>query len=169
MSTLLIINSSPRSQSGSHRLAQHFVDEWKRRDPAAHIVERDSPAHLLPLVSEPWIQAAHLPEEWRTPEQEKILSFSNTLIDEVMSADVIVLGVPMHSFSVPASLKVWIGHVVRAEKPSATASRARRDWCRLVRRSLPSRPGEVRPLRIRRSAQWTSRYPTGRRFLGSLA
>ena len=66
------------------------MDEWKRKDPAAHIVERDLSAHSLPLVREPWIQAAHLPEGRRTPEPEKIVSLSNTLIDEVMSADVIV-------------------------------------------------------------------------------
>lgn len=116
MSTLLVINSSPRSQSVSRRLTRHFVDEWKRSDPGARIVERDLSVDSLPLVSEPWIQAAHTPQPQRTPEQEKMLSLSNTLIDEVMSADVIVMGVPMHNFSIPSALKVWIDHIVRAGK-----------------------------------------------------
>ena len=33
MNTLLIVNSSPRSQSVSRRLTQHFADEWKNRSP----------------------------------------------------------------------------------------------------------------------------------------
>lgn len=33
-----------------------------------------------------------------------------------MAADVIVLGVPMHNFSIPASLKAWIDLITRAGK-----------------------------------------------------
>jgi len=37
-----------------------------------------------------------------------MLALSDSLTDEVLSADVIVLGIPLHNFSVPATFKAWI-------------------------------------------------------------
>ena len=45
-----------------------------------------------------------------------MLALSDSLIDEVLSADVIVLGIPLHNFSVPATFKAWIDQIVRASK-----------------------------------------------------
>ena len=39
---------------------------------------------------------------------------SDALIGELVTADVIVLAVPMHNFGIPSTLKAWIDHVVRA-------------------------------------------------------
>jgi FMN-dependent NADH-azoreductase len=116
MSTLLIINSSPRSNSISRRLTRHFADEWRTRHPEARIVERDLAAGTLPFITEPWIQASYTPPSQRTPEQQKALALSDALIEELMAADVTVVGVPMHNFSIPAPLKAWFDLVVRAGK-----------------------------------------------------
>jgi FMN-dependent NADH-azoreductase len=116
MPTLLVINSSPRRESVSRRLTQHFVKEWKDLIPQTKIIERDLVAERLPLLDESWIQAAYTPEAQQTPEQRKLLELSDTLVAEIMSADSIVLGVPMHNFSIPASLKAWIDLIVRAGK-----------------------------------------------------
>ncbi len=116
MNTLLVINSSPRSQSVSRRLTQHFVEQWKAKTPETRVVERDLSADTLPFVTEAWVQAVYTPDAQRTPEQRRMLELSDTLIGEIMAADTIVLGVPMHNFSIPASLKVWIDLVVRAGK-----------------------------------------------------
>ena len=80
------------------------------------IVERDLTAEPLPQVSESWIQAAYTPEPQRTPEQRNLMQLSEKLIEEVMAANTIVLGVPMHNFSVPTALKAWIDLIVRAGK-----------------------------------------------------
>jgi FMN-dependent NADH-azoreductase len=45
-----------------------------------------------------------------------LLALSDKLIDEVLAADVIVLGIPMHNFSVPAAFKAWIDQIARAGK-----------------------------------------------------
>ena len=116
MNTLLIINSSPRSNSVSRRLTRHFAEDWKTKHPDARIVERDLASDALPFVTEPWIQASYTPPAQRTPEQQKALQLSDALIEELMAADVIVLGVPMHNFSIPAPLKAWFDLVVRAGK-----------------------------------------------------
>ena len=116
MNTLLIINSSPRSNSVSRRLTRHFAEEWKAKHPDTRVLERELTADPLPFVTEPWIQASYTPPAQRTPQQQQALALSDALIEELIAADVIVLGVPMHNFSIPAPLKTWFDLVVRAGK-----------------------------------------------------
>jgi hypothetical protein len=71
----------------------------------------------LPFVTEAWIQASTTPAVPTDAEQQQqALALSDTLIEELRAADVIVLGVPMHNFSIPASLKAWIDLITRAGK-----------------------------------------------------
>jgi len=42
------------------------------------------------------------------------VQLSDTLVDELLAADVLVLAAPMYNFSVPSTLKAWIDHVARA-------------------------------------------------------
>ena len=44
------------------------------------------------------------------------LADSETLIRELESADCLVIGTPMHNYTVPSALKAWIDHVVRANR-----------------------------------------------------
>lgn len=116
MNTLLIVNSSPRSNSVSRRLTRHVAQGWMDHNPDGRIVERDLVAQPLPFLTEAWIEASTTPAAQRTPQQQQTLALSDTLIEELRAADVIVLGVPMHNFSIPASLKVWIDLITRAGK-----------------------------------------------------
>ena len=115
-STLLIVNSSPRSGSVSRRLTSHVAEQWKQRNPNGRIIERDLTAETPAFVSENWIQASYTPEAERTTEQQQALAQSDALIAELMAADVIVIGAPMHNFSISAPLKAWIDQIVRAGK-----------------------------------------------------
>ncbi len=114
MARLLVINSSPRTSSVSRQLTQHFVEDWKTKDADARIVERDLAAEPLPQIDEAWIAASYTPPAQRTAVQQELLTLSDKLIDEVLAADVIVFGVPMHNFSIPTSLKAWVDLVARA-------------------------------------------------------
>ena len=44
------------------------------------------------------------------------LAESNQLADELIAADILVIGVPMYNFGMPAALKAWIDQVVRPGK-----------------------------------------------------
>jgi FMN-dependent NADH-azoreductase len=116
MSNLLIVNSSPRSNSVSRKLTQQFAEDWKSLNPNGRFVERDLSDGTIPYLSEPWIEAAYTPEPNRTSAQRNLLALSDTLIAELMAADVILLGIPMHNFSVPATFKAWIDQIARAGK-----------------------------------------------------
>ena len=54
--------------------------------------------------------------EYHTEKHKKALALSNELVSEVLEAEEIILATPMYNFSVPAALKAWIDHVVRAGK-----------------------------------------------------
>lgn len=119
MPTLLMINSSPLTNSVSSSLTRQFARDWKARHPHGSVTERNLSDGSLPLMNEAWIAAAYTPEAQRSAEQRKLLALSDQLIDELMAADVILLGVPMHNFSVPAAFKAWIDQISRVGKTFA--------------------------------------------------
>jgi len=116
---LLRIDSSARRSSVSRQLTAKFVDSWKKENPNGEIIERDLATTQLPLITDEWTQAAHTPEANLTPSQKEVLAISDTLTQEAIEADVIVIGVPMYNFTIPAPLKGWIDQVVRVNKTVA--------------------------------------------------
>ena len=48
--------------------------------------------------------------------------FRSTLIAELQEADEYVLGVPMHNFSIPSTLKLWIDQIARVNKTFSYAT-----------------------------------------------
>lgn len=115
MERILHLDFSPRGErSHSRRLTREFVEQQLAAHPAATVTYRDLGRAPVPPVDEPWIAAAYTPEAGRTPEMREALRLSDALVDELLAADVIVLGVPMYNFGVTASFKAWIDQVVRA-------------------------------------------------------
>ena len=115
MPTLLQVDSSPLLKSSvSRELTRHFVNEWKAKHPSGTVVVRDLWAGNIPPVSAEWVGASFTPAQARTPEQRAQLTLSDTLISELQAADEYVFGVPMHNFSIPSTLKLWIDQISRA-------------------------------------------------------
>ncbi len=110
---LLRIDSSARRNSVSRQLTQKFVDAWKNENPTGEIIERDLAITTLPLITDEWTLAAYSDPAKLTPAQIQVLSASDALIDEVVTADTIVIGAPMYNFTIASPLKAWIDQVVR--------------------------------------------------------
>lgn len=122
MPTLLHLDASPLETSVSRELAREFVAAWKSSHPDGIVLYRDL-ATLTPApLTQSWIHAAYTSADSHTPEQKALLAHSEELIQELETADEIVIGVPMHNFSIPASLKLWIDQVVRAGRTFAYGS-----------------------------------------------
>src|SRR5215468_3273672 len=114
MSTLLKIDSSPMGENSvSRKLTAEFAAVWRKAHPGSTVVSRDLTTTKLPAVNGLWAGAAHTPEENRSPEQQEVLAVSDALIAELQAAEEYVFGVPMHNFSIPSTLKLWIDQVVR--------------------------------------------------------
>ncbi len=117
MTTILRIDVSARTNRSLTRgLSQRFIDEWQKQRPSDQIVQRDIGLEPPPAVSEDWIGAAFTPEKERSKDQQATLHLSDTLIDEVINADVILLAVPMYNYGMPSALKAWFDQVIRVNK-----------------------------------------------------
>jgi FMN-dependent NADH-azoreductase len=115
MANILHINSSVRRQGSlSRQLTGEFLDKWKAANPSDVVVERDLAAEPVPHLTEQMMGAFFTPAEQRTPAQARTVQLSDALVDELLAADVIVIGAPMYNFSVSSTLKAWIDHVARA-------------------------------------------------------
>lgn len=112
---ILQINSSARAE-GSHstRLANALVERLSAAQPQATVTVRDLGRTPHPMLDGATLQALFTPAEQRTPEQAARVALNDALIAELQAADVLVLGVPMYNFSVPAQLKNWIDAITRA-------------------------------------------------------
>jgi FMN-dependent NADH-azoreductase len=120
MSTLLKLDSSPMGQASiSRKLTTKFAETWLTTHPGGKIIERDLTTLNLPVVDALWVGAAFTPEASRTVAQTKALAASDSLIKDLQQADEYVFGVPMHNFSIPSTLKLWIDQIVRAGKTFA--------------------------------------------------
>lgn len=114
MATLLVIHSSPKSSASvTRQLTNELVEKWLQANPTGHIIERDVGLNPPPHISETTINAFYTPEADRTEAQKAALLLSDQLIAELRQADAVVIGTPMHNFSVTSGLKTWIDHVAR--------------------------------------------------------
>ncbi|MPY89481.1 MAG: FMN-dependent NADH-azoreductase [Luteitalea sp.] len=114
MAHVLHLDSSPRgARSHTRRLTREFVDMWRRRHPGDTVSRRDLGMEPPPHITEGWIAAAFCAPEARTPDMHAELSLSEHLVDELLAAGVLVIGVPMYNFAIPAMLKVYIDQIVR--------------------------------------------------------
>lgn len=115
MTKLLQINSSILgSASTSSALSQKFVDEFLISNSGSELVVRDLGETPVPHLTGEAIGGFGLAAEARNSAQAEAAALSDTLMNELRAADVIVLGVPMYNFGVPSTLKAWIDYVARA-------------------------------------------------------
>lgn len=121
MTRLLHLDASARAgrsderPHGSHtrRLSARFVARWKALRPGDPVVYRDLGSAPPAPVTGDWIHAAFTPGARREPWMHDTLAQSDALVDELLAADLIVAGVPMYNFGVPAGFKAWIDNIVR--------------------------------------------------------
>jgi FMN-dependent NADH-azoreductase len=118
---VLQIDSSARpgqsdsSPYGSHtrRLTDRFWRRWQASRPGDQVVYRDVGQSPPSPVTGKWIHAAFTKPEQREPWMREALAESDALVDELLAADLIVAGVPMYNFGMPAQFKAYIDNVVR--------------------------------------------------------
>lgn len=120
MKTVLHINSSARiERSHTRYLSTLFVREWRCLRPEDRVISREIGTEPPPPVSESWIASAFTPPHDRTVAMREALRLSDTLVDELVQADMIVLGAPMYNFGMPAQLKAYVDQIIRVGRTFA--------------------------------------------------
>lgn len=110
MQRILMLHCSPHGrQSRASALAQELVERLRQRHPAAQLLERELAGEPLPALTADYAGALVA----LAPNDDPALGVSERLIQELESSDCLVIATPMHNFSVPAALKLWIDYVLR--------------------------------------------------------
>ena len=113
INVLEVSTSARLTGSASRELSGNLIDALSDRHGEVQVKRRDL-SQGIPLVDDAWIEANFTPEEDRTERHRAALAISDSLVAELKDADVLVIGVPIYNFNVPASLKAWIDMVARA-------------------------------------------------------
>ncbi|MGE0622138.1 MAG: FMN-dependent NADH-azoreductase [Pseudomonadales bacterium] len=115
MPVLLELRTSIFSTDGeSSKLSERFVAKWCEKHPDTEVVVRDLATDPVPHLTADRFRAFLTPKDDRTPAQVEHVEASDELIEELRSADTVVLGLPMYNFGIPSALKAWFDHVARA-------------------------------------------------------
>lgn len=111
MKKILHLICSPRGRAAeSSRLSQKIVDALLAKEPTAEVVTRILADEPLDYVDADYALSQH---SLADISQEGTAAVSAMLVGELESSDFVVIGTPIHNFTVPSALKAWIDHVVR--------------------------------------------------------
>nr|WP_042194734.1 NAD(P)H-dependent oxidoreductase [Kibdelosporangium sp. MJ126-NF4]CEL21506.1 FMN-dependent NADH-azoreductase [Kibdelosporangium sp. MJ126-NF4]CTQ95927.1 FMN-dependent NADH-azoreductase [Kibdelosporangium sp. MJ126-NF4] len=116
MTNLLHIDSSIQGErSHSRPLTAAFAESWRVANPDGGYVYRDFALDPVGHVTGLYMGAANTPAELRSPEQRAEYDKFQPLRDEVLAADVVVMGVPMYNYTIPSTVKTWLDHILVPE------------------------------------------------------
>lgn len=114
MTRILYVSASARSTSSySRKLGSELLEHLSKKHPNASIENCDI-AEGLPFVTEAWTEANFTAAADRSAAQNATLQASDSFVQSLQAADILVIATPMYNFSVPATLKAWIDQIARA-------------------------------------------------------
>jgi FMN-dependent NADH-azoreductase len=114
---ILHLICSPRGQaSESYRLSQKIIGYLLDSQPTATVVVRPLGGAVANLDESYATALGGTERSFAELFAEGSMSRSEELIQELESADFVVIATPMHNFTVPVALKAWIDHVVRVRR-----------------------------------------------------
>jgi FMN-dependent NADH-azoreductase len=125
MRTLLHLEAGANrtEESVSRRLTRLFVNTWRTALDQHRHVHRDLDAEPVPPIDTAFCTLGRglerdglrpLPEiaaAARTGAERRAWELTRPLVEELLSADTVLVGTPMYNFGVPAALKAWIDRV----------------------------------------------------------
>ncbi len=110
MTRALLLSFSPHGKAAqTFKLARALLRDLV---PDADIIERDYGSQALPPLSREYANALTTPGGL----SGSATALSEQLIVELEACDLLILCTPVHNFTVPATFKAWIDHVVRIHR-----------------------------------------------------
>ncbi|GAA1601195.1 NAD(P)H-dependent oxidoreductase [Kribbella hippodromi] len=111
------------AESVSRRLTREYADRWLAAHSSADYHYRDLAADPITPIDTAYCQLGRrseslgtLPTEAieelaETPAEKEAWRLTKPLIDEVRSAELLLIGTPLYNYSLPGALKTWIDRV----------------------------------------------------------
>jgi len=114
MKLLHVDSSALGTASVSRQLTADIVAQLRIAHPGADVTYRDVAASPPDHLSGELMQVVKFQNvDDLSPRQQAELALTNQLVEEVLAADIIVIGAPMYNFSVPTQLKAWIDRIAQ--------------------------------------------------------
>ncbi|MBB5460144.1 FMN-dependent NADH-azoreductase [Paraburkholderia sp. Cpub6] len=111
---ILFVNASPHGEmSHGYSLAVEMIRSLGKNMHSA-LVKRDLVSTPLPPITQDYAKAITS----REPDVS-LFDVSEQLIREIEMTDALIINTPMHNFTVPAALKLWIDYVLRVHRTFA--------------------------------------------------
>jgi len=99
--------------SASRILTAKIVQQLRGKHADLQVTYRDlsvdAPAHLSAEI----LGTRFAPADRWNPLQKAEAALTETLLEEFLGADIVVIGAPMYNFSIPTQLKAWIDRVLQ--------------------------------------------------------
>ncbi len=116
MKLLHIDSSILGGYSVSRQLSAQTVARLIAGRDDVEVVYRDVAADPIPHLSGGYLAALQSAEADRTPELQAEIEQSAAVLDEFITADVVVIGAGLYNFGIPSQLKAWIDRIMVAGK-----------------------------------------------------
>lgn len=114
MKLLHLDSSILGDNSVSRQLSAALVEAVRQRHPGVSVTHRDLALQPIAHLSGEILGAAFTPEADWNETQRTERALTDTLINEFLEADVVVIAAPMYNFSIPSQLKSWIDRIAAA-------------------------------------------------------
>ncbi|MGX5914725.1 FMN-dependent NADH-azoreductase [Aliidiomarina sp. Khilg15.8] len=101
-------------QSVSTQLSNQVVERLTKANNNATVVTRDVAQEPVAHLNAEILMAASVAEDERSDLQQRELAVTEALLDELFTADVLVIGAPMYNFGIPSQLKAWVDRIAQA-------------------------------------------------------
>lgn len=117
MNLLHLDSSILGPHSVSRSLSAHVVDQLRQKMPGLRPTYRDLAAEPIPHLSGAYVAATRgggnaSPDDALSAD----LALGETLMQEFLAADIVVIGVAFYNFSIATQLKAWIDRIAVAGK-----------------------------------------------------
>jgi FMN-dependent NADH-azoreductase len=110
---LHIISSGRGRQSYSRGLSTAIINKLLDKNEIDTVVERDLTKSLPPFLDEALIGEFYKFPGMTDEKGKQLLTYADTIFNEMKQADIIVIGTPMYNFGISGLLKAWIDQLVR--------------------------------------------------------
>lgn len=114
MKLLHLDSSILGDNSVSRQLGQQLKQAWLDANPSLQVHYRDVGSHVIPLLDSQLLGVNGISPEQRSPLQQAQAELNGQLLQELLEADVLLIGAPMYNFSIPAGLRSWFDRVLVA-------------------------------------------------------
>ncbi len=111
---LHVMSSLQGNQSYSIKLGRAIVAKIQDKYPGSTVEELDTVAAEVPHLNPDVLRTFFIPNDQLTEGEKASIRFSDDVVKQLFSADIIVVGAPLYNYTIHTSLKAWIDHITRA-------------------------------------------------------